>query len=98
MRPSKNCWPRTLWESAKAGGYATQPGAYYLIMQGDGRLAIHRGTGPGDEHGLVWASHGDGGGHHFAILQDSGVLAVFHGSRPADNSGMVWSSDQSGGQ
>jgi hypothetical protein len=86
-----------LWESAKAGGYAPEPGNYYAVMHGDGRLAIYRGSGPGDKHGVVWESNGGGGGgHYFAILQDSGVLAIFRGSRPADNRGQVWGSDGSG--
>lgn len=86
-----------IWSAAKAAGYPTQPGSYFMIMQGC-RLSIYRGTGPGDKQGLLWRTDGGGGGRCFAILQDSGVIAIFRGSRPADNRGQVWGSDRVGGR
>lgn len=86
-----------IWSSAKAAGYAPQPGNSFMVMQGC-RLSIYRGTGPGDKQGLIWRTSGGGGGRCFAILQDSGVIAIFRGSRPADNRGQVWGSDRVSGR
>jgi hypothetical protein len=64
----------------------------YLAVEADGRLAVHRGSGPDDDRGAIWASPaGPGADAYFASVDSSGVLAVHAGSAPGDDRGVVWS-------
>src|SRR4051794_28412719 len=55
---------------------------FYVELQGDGDLVIHRGSTPSDDHGAIWSS----------------AKADRHTLRPADNRGQVWGSDRAGGR
>jgi hypothetical protein len=69
---------------------------FFLILQSDGNLCIYRGSGPNDQHGLLWATMRTAeGGAFFAIMQSDGNLCVYKGTGPADNHGYVWGSQSS---
>jgi hypothetical protein len=69
---------------------------YFAIMQNNGQLAVYRGPGPYDNHGLVWGVDASAPvGQFFTIMQSSGQLAVYKGTGPADNHGLLWCSNAS---
>jgi hypothetical protein len=77
-------------------------GTHFAIMQGDGNLAVYRGSDPGHNQGFVWGSiqvgqYAPKAGSYFAVMQGDGNLAVYRGSDPSHNQGFVWGSVRDGG-
>ena len=69
--------------------------AYFAIMQTDGNFCVYRGSGPSDNHGVVWAINLENANMalypgSFAIMQTDGNFCVFRGSDPSHNQGLVW--------
>lgn len=87
-----------------SGSYITQDawikapfGGSFLYMGGDGNLCLYAGTGPSDNHGVVWCSSSGGAiGKYFAMMQTDGNLVIYKGTGPTDNQGSVWSSSNGG--
>jgi len=72
---------------------------FFAIMQGDGNLCVYKGSSPGDNQGIMWASNSDKGqGNYFLLMQGDGNLCVYKGSSPGDNHGIVWASNSNKGQ
>jgi hypothetical protein len=44
----------------------------FLTQQGDGNLCLYRGTGPSDNHGLLWSSGGRDAAETYAVVQPDG--------------------------
>jgi hypothetical protein len=66
---------------------------FFAIQQGDGNLCVYRGSGPGDNHGLLWDTHATaGGGKFFAVLQADGNFCTYRGSGPGSQGSWLWGS------
>ena len=69
--------------------------SYFAIMQTDGNFCVYRGSGPSDDHGVVWAINLENANMalypgSFAIMQTDGNFCVYGGSDPSHNQGLVW--------
>ncbi len=74
-----------------------EDGGYFAYMQEDGNFVLYRGSGPGDNRGVVWATNTAGPpGEYFAYMQEDGNLVVYRGSGPDDNRGVVWATNTAG--
>ncbi|MGD8306707.1 MAG: hypothetical protein PVF17_08645 [Ignavibacteria bacterium] len=74
--------------------YMVSPnGKYFLIMQEDGNLVLYRGSGPGDQHEVMWNSstHTGQNTDSFMAIQEDGNLVVYRGA-PGDYSTPAWNS------
>lgn len=71
-------------------------GRYFVIIQGDGNLVLYAGTGPGDNHGLLWSytNAAAAGRDFFAMIEEDGNFSVARGlfSAPKPPPTMLWSS------
>ena len=79
-------------------GTESSGGNYFALMQDDGNFVVYKGTGPTDNHGVVWAT-GTGGHPNtawFAIMQGDGNFCVYHGTGPSNNLGALWCSGTNG--
>jgi len=67
-------------------------GAFFGILQSDGNFCVYRGSGPADNHGLLWQTqtHVDGPCH--AIMHELGMFCIFEGTGPENAKRMVWGS------
>lgn len=72
-------------------------GLFFAALQPDGNLCVYRGTGPGDNLGLLWSSRTSAGpiGQYFLAMQGDGNLCVYKGTGPQDNKGYFWGSQSS---
>lgn len=77
--PGQSAW--LISEFGVAEGYLVSPnGQYWLIMQGDGRLGLYKGTSPADRGDLQWSENGaPKQGKWFLNMQNDGNLAVWSG-------------------
>lgn len=65
----------------------------FAVLQSDGSLCVYKGTGPADNHGLIWSSQRTGTGEDFfAVLQDDGNLCIYAGLDPESQGQLVWDS------
>jgi hypothetical protein len=71
----------------------SQDGRYYVILQIDGSLSVHRGSGPSDDHGVTWSSgsaSGPSAGEYFAAMQLDGNFCIYRGVNWSDRGDPVW--------
>src|ERR1044072_3391428 len=61
---------------------------FFLCMQEDGNLCVYHGTGPGDNHGLVWAAN-IFDTPCYLVMQGDGNLCVYKGD-PNNQGDFVW--------
>ena len=67
--------------------------SFYMILQEDGNLAVRKGSGPSDHHGVLWhAGRTAPGGKYFLVLQTDGNLCVYVGTNLRDRGQEVWCS------
>ena len=67
--------------------------SFYMILQDDGNLAVRKGSGPSDHHGILWhAGRTAPGGKYFLVLQTDGNLCVYVGNNLQDRGQEVWCS------
>ena len=66
----------------------------FLTQQGDGNLCLYRGTGPSDNHGLLWCSGGRDAAETYTVVQPDGNMCT----RDYKSHAAVWcsGSNQSG--
>lgn len=67
----------------------------FCIMQGDGNFCWYKGTGPADNHGVIWsASSEQDDGDYFLMMETSGDLMVYRGTGPSDPKATpIWHTD-----
>jgi len=68
-------------------------GSYFTIMQGDGNFCTYRGTGPGDNKGMVQcvSQQPRGGNNYFAQVSDNGSFEIHVGKNPSSSTTVIWS-------
>jgi hypothetical protein len=89
-----------LYASDKStANWATNPtqtnggwGSSCLVMQDDGNLCFYRGTGPSDNHGVLWASNTGGRprGPYVCTIQPEGSLQIYHGTDYNSRHDPIW--------
>lgn len=63
---------------------------FFAIMQCDGNFVVYKGSGPCDNHGILWA-HNKTGTEGFLVFQADGNLVVYGGC-PGAAGTVIWAS------
>ena len=69
--------------------------AFYAQLQPNGSFAVHIGSGPSDDYGVLWASPGgDASGDYYAIMQGDGNFVIYKGVDPHHQGEVIWAPDR----
>ncbi|MFI4912143.1 MAG: hypothetical protein ACIAQZ_10805 [Sedimentisphaeraceae bacterium JB056] len=64
----------------------------FVYMQGDGNLAVYKGSSPANNQGLIWSSDSsDTTDDYYLKMQNDGNLVIYRGVYP-QNLGVLWTS------